>query len=58
MIETTTRRWAPIVTVISALIVGESITFLLATLLHLGIRIPLEFSEHQLIPAAIVEGLC
>ena len=58
MIETTTRRWTTVVTVISALIVVEAITFLLATLLHLGIPIPLGFSEPRIIPAAIVEGLC
>ncbi len=58
MIETTTRRWTTVVTVISALIVVEAITFLLATLLHLGIPIPLGFSEPRIILAAIVEGLC
>ena len=58
MIKTTTRRWTPIVTVISVLIVAEAVTFLLAALLHIGIPIPLGFSEHQIIPAAIVEGLC
>ena len=58
MIETTTRRWTTVVTVISVLIVVEAITFLLATLLHLGIQFPLGFSEPRIIPAAIVEGLC
>ena len=58
MIETTTRRWTTVVTVISVLIVLEAITFLLATLLHLGIQFPLGFSEPRIIPAAIVEGLC
>jgi hypothetical protein len=58
MIETTTRRWTNVVTVISVLIVGEAITFLLAALLHLGVQFPLGFSEPQIIPAAIVEGLC
>jgi hypothetical protein len=58
VIETTTRRWSTVVTVISVLIVGEAITFLLAALLHLGVQLPLGFTEPQIIPAAIVEGLC
>ena len=58
MIETNSRRWATLVTVISVLIVGEAITFLLAALLHLGIQFPLGFAEPQIIPATIVEGLC
>ena len=56
--ETTTRSFTTVVTVISVLIVLEAITFLLATLLHLGIQFPLGFSEPRIIPAAIVEGLC
>jgi hypothetical protein len=58
MIETATRRWTTVVTVISVLTVGEAITFLLAALLHLGIQFPLGFSEPRIIPATIVEGLC
>jgi hypothetical protein len=58
MVETTARRWPPIVIVISVLMAGEAITFLLATLLHAGIPIPLGFSEPPLAAAAIVEGLC
>ena len=58
MIEATTRRWNTLVTVISVLIVLEIITFLLAALLHVGVQFPLGFSEPQIIPAAIVEGLC
>ncbi len=58
MSETTTRRWTTVVTVINVLIVGEATTFLLATLLHLGIPVPLGFTQPQIIPAAIVEGLC
>ncbi len=58
MIETPTHRWSPVVTVISVLIVGEAITFLLAALLHLGVQLPLGSTEPQIIPAAIVEGLC
>jgi hypothetical protein len=58
MIETTTRRWTTVVTVISILIVLEAITFLLAALLHLGVQLPLGFTEPRIIPATIVEGLC
>ena len=43
---------------ISALIVAETITFLLATLLHVGIPVPLGFTQPRIIPAAIVKGLC
>ena len=58
MLEITTRRWSIVVMVISALMVVETITFLLAALSHLGIQFPLGFSEPRIIPAAIVEGLC
>ena len=54
--KTTTRSFTTVVTVITVLMVGEALTFLLAALLHLGI--PLGFSEPRIIPAAIVEGLC
>jgi hypothetical protein len=54
--KTNTRSFTIIVTVITVLMVGEAVTFLLAALLHLGI--PLGFSEPRIIPAAIVEGLC
>jgi len=47
-----------VTTVISVLIVAETLTFLLATLLHLGIPVPLGFTQPRIIPAAIVEGLC
>lgn len=56
--ETTTRRWNAVTIVISVLIVAETITFLLATLLHLGVPAPLGFTQPLIIPAAIVEGLC
>ena len=58
MMKSTTHRWSPIVTAISILIIAEAITFLLAALLHVGVPIPLGFSEPQIIPAAVVEGLC
>jgi hypothetical protein len=58
MLEITTRRWSIVVMVISVLMVVETITFLLAALLHLGTQFPLGFSEPRIIPAAIVEGLC
>jgi hypothetical protein len=56
MMNTTTRNFTTVVRVISVLMVGEALTFLLAALLHLGI--PLGFSEPRILPAAIVEGLC
>ncbi|HLX39665.1 MAG TPA: hypothetical protein VKR42_03995 [Ktedonobacteraceae bacterium] len=56
MIETSTRRWTTIVKVISVLIVAETASFLLASLLHMGIQ--LGFSEPPNSAAAIVEGLC
>src|SRR5438132_13350160 len=58
LINPTTRHWNTVITVMSVLIVAETITFLLATLLHLGIPVPLGFTQPQIIPAAIVEGLC
>jgi hypothetical protein len=56
MMKTTTGSFTTVVTVITVLMVGEAVTFLLAALLHLGI--PLGLSEPRIIPAAIVEGLC
>ena len=58
MIETTAHRGSMLVTVISALMVVETLTFLLAALSHLGIQFLPGFSEPRIIPAAIVEGLC
>ena len=58
MIETTTRRWTTVVRVISVLIVAEAISFLLASLLHMGVQFPLGISEPPNRYAAIVEGLC
>ena len=58
MIETTTRRWPPVVTVISVLIVVEAVSFLVASLLHAGVQFPLGISEPRGTYAAIVEGLC
>jgi len=58
MSEIKSNRGTTVVTVISVLMVLEAITFLLAAMLHLGIQFPLGFSEPQIIPATIVEGLC
>ncbi len=58
MSEIKTNRGSTVVTVIGVLMVLEAITFLLAAMLHLGIQFPLGFSEPQIIPATIVEGLC
>jgi hypothetical protein len=54
--KTTPGSFTIVVTVITVLMVGEALTFLLAALVHLGI--PLGLSEPRIIPAAIVEGLC
>lgn len=58
MIETAGRRWNVLVTAMSILVVAEATTFLLASLLHLGIPLPPGLSQPQIIPATIVEGLC
>ncbi len=58
MSETKSNRWTTVVTVIGVLMILEAITFLLAAMLHLGIQFPLGFSEPQIIPATVVEGLC
>src|SRR5581483_4547499 len=42
----------------SILMIGEALTFLLASLLHLGIPILPGFSQPRIIPAMIIEGLC
>jgi hypothetical protein len=56
MMKTTTRSFTTVVTMITVLMVAETVTFLFAALMHVGI--PLGFSEPRIIPAAIVEGLC
>lgn len=58
MIEATTRRWSAIIAAISVLMVGDALTFIISSLVHLGAPIPLGFSEPVIIPASIVEGLC
>jgi hypothetical protein len=58
VMKTIARSFPIIVTVISVLMVGEAMTFLLAALLHLRISLPLGFSEPRILPAAIMEGLC
>ena len=58
MSEIKSNRWTTIVMVIGVLMVLEAITFLLAAMLHMGIQFPLGFSEPQIIPATVVEGLC
>ncbi|MFL5629151.1 MAG: hypothetical protein ACJ788_26520 [Ktedonobacteraceae bacterium] len=58
MNETMNRSYSAIVTVMSVLLVGAIITFLLASLLHLGIGLPLGFREPRIIPAPIGEGFC
>jgi hypothetical protein len=46
-----------VATAIGVLIVLEAATFIVAALLHVGVRIPLGFTEPRIIPAAIAEGL-
>ncbi len=60
MIETTAHRRSGTRTAIRVLVVFDAVTFLLAALLHLGVRIPLAFTvlaEPGIRDAAIVEGL-
>ena len=60
MIETTPHRQSTPATLIRVLVVFDSVTFLLAALLHLGVQVPLGFGilvEPPILPAAIVEGL-
>jgi hypothetical protein len=57
VIETTVPSRAAVVTTIGVLIVLEAATYILAALLHVGVRIPLGFTEPRIIPAAIAEGL-
>lgn len=58
MIETTTRRWPPVITAISVLIVLEAASFLIASLLHMGVQFPLGIAEPPNEYAAIAESLC
>lgn len=60
MVETTTHRRSTTGTMIRILVVFDAVTFLLAALLHLGVRLPLGFAvltEPGIRDAAIVEGL-
>lgn len=55
------RHQTGVTSVVSTLTTLEALTFVVAALLHVGLTIPLGFaqlSEPQIIPAAIVEGLC
>ena len=60
MIATTTRPPSGVATAIAILTASEAVAFLVAALLHLGVRIPLGFAvlaEPRIVPATIVEGL-
>lgn len=60
MIEHSSRLRVAVATVVRVLVVFDTVTFLAASLLHLGARIPLGFTvleEPRIVPAAIVEGL-
>lgn len=54
-------RHAVATAVLRALVVAEAAAFLVAALLHLGVRIPLGpvvLAEPVIVPAVVVEGLC
>src|SRR5437870_1531466 len=57
MIRTAKGSEATIATIIRGLVVLEAIVFFLAALMHLGVALPVGFTEPVIIPAAIVEGL-
>ncbi|MCI0393546.1 MAG: hypothetical protein L0332_31690 [Chloroflexi bacterium] len=57
MNENMSQRQNVASTVIGIVVLMEAVVFLLAALLHLGVPIPLGFSEPRILPAAIVEGL-
>ncbi len=57
MIETTARNRVAAATSFGPLVAFEAVTFLLAALMHVGVRVPVGFVEPRIIPAAIVEGL-
>jgi hypothetical protein len=59
--ETTTRRCTIVRTAVGVLAVLYAGTFLLGSLLHLGVRIPVGsavLAEPRIVPATIVEGFC
>jgi len=61
MSDTTICQQSAAVTTIRVLVVFDAATFVLAAMLHLGVRVPLGFAvlaEPRIIPASIVEGLC
>jgi hypothetical protein len=57
MMETATRNQTAVAMALGGLVVLEAVVFLLAALLHVGVRVPVGFVEPRIIPAAIVEGL-
>ena len=61
MITTATPRRTPMATALGALALAYALTFLIGSLLHQGVRIPLGFgvlAEPRILPATIVEGIC
>ena len=42
---------------LAILIVMEALVFLVAALMHLGVRVPVGFTEPPILPAAVAEGL-
>jgi len=61
MIENHNIRRTGVATTVGILSGLYAITFLFGALLHLGLRVPLEFAaleEPRILPATVVEGLC
>ena len=61
MTNVTIQGRATVAAVVGVLVALYAVTFLLGTVLHLGVRIPLGFvvlAEPRIVPATIVEGLC
>jgi len=59
--QATTHPRSTLATAVGILVVLYAVTFFLGALLHLRVRLPLGFAvlaEPQIVPAAIVEGLC
>ena len=59
--EATPQRRTSMATTIGVLAALYAATFVLGSVLHLGVRIPLGFAvlaEPRILPATIVEGLC
>jgi hypothetical protein len=56
MVDTNTRGSA-FVTALQILVLLEAIVFFIGALLHLGVHVPVGFTEPRIIPATIVESI-